>query len=237
MDASPTLYIALAAGVLSAGLYVFDDEDRGDLNIASYLLLAAAPAVYLLSLSWDESFEAIAVVLAAVAAALTATRLLLATGRVSMLLPAGLLAVVAIGGAGAYVAVERPAVPSLRRAGSGGERLAETRALTASNGLDAPLQAAAGRTLRVAAATCSGREARVRFAWQPDAAAGEQWLDLSMVDGSFAAATYVSLGPLAPAAAEYVWTGAIDSQPRFWRVNTRTGSGWRPSESAAVTSC
>jgi len=241
INASPTLYMSAAAAVIFAGLYVVDEDDRGDLNIASYILLVAAPAVYALHFLVNESWQSFAVLLLSVALSLLGTRVLLAIARVSLLIPVTLFVALAAGSSGAYVLVERPDLSDLLPSPAELNLVAQTKGTGVATGLDLPesngASYAAGAVMRFAAASCSGSEARVLFSWRPESGALEQWLDVSSADGGFATGSFVGLGPLTPDSTEYTWTGAAGSQPRFWRINTLTRDGWRPSEMARVTTC
>jgi hypothetical protein len=91
--------------------------------------------------------------------------------------------------------------------------------------LDQPIQACGGQAGVVNAT----------FKWKTPVPPGSvQWLDLSLVDNGFAPGTFVSAGPLDPAATTFGWTGLQAGVAHFWRVNTLTSTGWQPSSPGSL---
>jgi hypothetical protein len=83
---------------------------------------------------------------------------------------------------------------------------------------------------------CGGQQGTVdeTFRWNTSAPLGSvQWLDLSLVDNGFAPGTFVSAGPLDPAATSFAWTELRSGLTHYWRVNTLTPTGWQPSSTGS----
>jgi hypothetical protein len=70
------------------------------------------------------------------------------------------------------------------------------------------------------------------FAWTARTA-GEQWIDLSVAGGAFAAGTYRGHGPVASGVSSYEVAGLARDVTYHWRVNTRTPGGWVSSGPAS----
>jgi hypothetical protein len=72
------------------------------------------------------------------------------------------------------------------------------------------------------------------FRWSASAPLGSvQWLDLSLVDNAFAPGSFLSAGPLDPAATSFTWRGLRSGLSHYWRVNTLTPTGWQPSSTGS----
>jgi hypothetical protein len=93
----------------------------------------------------------------------------------------------------------------------------------------------AAASLGFPTATC-GASTNVTFWWGPNRA-GNQWLDLSLVDNNFAAGTFVGAGPIGPEAGSFNWNGLTPGLPHFWRVNTLTAEGWTTSFTGTFVAC
>ncbi|HLF78111.1 MAG TPA: class F sortase [Dehalococcoidia bacterium] len=102
--------------------------------------------------------------------------------------------------------------------------------------LPQPVQAA-GATLSLPSATCSGSNATVSFAWTPPAGATETWIDLSTLDNGFVGGSYQTVGPLSGTASSYTWPGLKTYQPYFWRVGSKLPSGPVASETGVFVVC
>jgi hypothetical protein len=93
----------------------------------------------------------------------------------------------------------------------------------------------AGASLGFPTATC-GASANVTFWWGPNRA-GNQFLDLSLVDNNFAAGTFVNAGPIGPDAGSFSWNGLTPGLPHYWRINTLTANGWVTSFTGTFVAC
>jgi hypothetical protein len=78
---------------------------------------------------------------------------------------------------------------------------------------------------------CTDNKISVAFAWQlSDTTAKEQWVDLSMTNGDFAAGAFSSNGPLSGQATSFVWTGIQPSTVYYSRINRLLPDGtWETS--------
>jgi hypothetical protein len=71
----------------------------------------------------------------------------------------------------------------------------------------------------------------VNFLWSPINPGGiVQWLDLSTNDNGFEPGTFISMGPLSPQAHFQLWQNLLPGVIHYYRLNTLTADGWRPSE-------
>jgi hypothetical protein len=99
-----------------------------------------------------------------------------------------------------------------------------------------PHAQAAPASLGIPDVTCSATGASVNFRWAPAAGASEQWLDVSTRNDNFAG-TILSAGPLDAT----VTTQRVDeirsNTSHYWRVNSRTASGWEASTTSTFVPC
>ena len=84
--------------------------------------------------------------------------------------------------------------------------------------------------------TCTASGARVTFRWTPAADAIEQWLDVSTRNDNFAG-IILSAGPLDATATSQRVDEIRVNTPHYWRVNSRTASGWETSVTATFVPC
>jgi hypothetical protein len=89
-----------------------------------------------------------------------------------------------------------------------------------------------GAALAPVETVCVGSTtATIAFAWAPLAPGGEQWLDITIFDNGFAPGSFISAGPLSPAASSFIWSRIEPNVVHYYRLNTLTPWGWAPSES------
>ena len=80
--------------------------------------------------------------------------------------------------------------------------------------------------------------ATVHFRWAPSSLPSYgQWLDLSVIDNSFAPGTFSAAGPLAPDADSYSWGGIQTNTWHVFRVNALTDQGWQSSQVGSFVAC
>jgi len=95
---------------------------------------------------------------------------------------------------------------------------------------------AAGAILSFPNVVCSGAGAQITFDWLPVDGAIEQWLDVSVGDNGFLPATYTAT-QLSGSQSSYTMAAINPHYPHFWRVNTRTATGWQVSTTGIFTPC
>ncbi len=95
---------------------------------------------------------------------------------------------------------------------------------------------AAGAVLSFPTVTCSGASAQVTYDWLPVEGALEQWIDVSASDNGFAPGSYSST-QLSGSASSHAAAALDPHWPHFWRVNTRTATGWAVSVTSTFTPC
>jgi hypothetical protein len=96
--------------------------------------------------------------------------------------------------------------------------------------------AASAAVLDFPNAQCSGG-ASATFSWQPGADALEVWLDVSEGNEGFAPGSFAAAGPFAGSVNAYTWSALKAGAVYFARVNTRSATGWLPSETLAFVPC
>src|SRR5258708_320193 len=95
---------------------------------------------------------------------------------------------------------------------------------------------AAGATLSLPGATCSGSTASVNFSWAPVAGATQTFLDLSVQDGTFSSAGSTFFGyPVSGGSFNHpnLQAGAI----HWWRINSMVSGSWQTSAVNAFVPC
>jgi LPXTG-site transpeptidase (sortase) family protein len=83
----------------------------------------------------------------------------------------------------------------------------------------------------------SGGGASATFSWQPGDEAVEVWLDISEGNEAFAAGSFAAAGPFLPGVRSYTWTALKPGAVYFARINSRSASGWLPSQTLAFVPC
>jgi hypothetical protein len=94
-------------------------------------------------------------------------------------------------------------------------------------------------TLGTPVVQCGGAFANVTFPWTPGpAGADSQFVDLSTFNNNFAPFSFISWGPLSPAANSIQWLGLTPGQQHFWRVSAGVpGLGWVFSRTGTFAPC
>jgi len=84
---------------------------------------------------------------------------------------------------------------------------------------------------------CGAGKVNVTLTWQGnDTSAQQQWIDLSTSDNGWAAGSFISAGPLAGPATQYVWNGLTPSTLHYVRVNQQLADGsWDASSAFSFT--
>ncbi|HWC29218.1 MAG TPA: hypothetical protein VG845_03955, partial [Dehalococcoidia bacterium] len=95
---------------------------------------------------------------------------------------------------------------------------------------------AAGAFLSFPTSECGGGAAQVHYEWLPVAGAVEQWIEITTSDNGFSAGTYSSTR-LSANDSTFTAAAADPHWPHFWRINTRTASGWEISVVNSFTPC
>jgi hypothetical protein len=95
---------------------------------------------------------------------------------------------------------------------------------------------AAGAVLSFPSSACEGRSAQVSYSWLPVGGALEQWIEVSTSDNGFVPGSFSST-QLSASASDFTAAAANPHWPHFWRINTRTVSGWQASLIGNFTPC
>jgi hypothetical protein len=84
---------------------------------------------------------------------------------------------------------------------------------------------------------CNGGKADVTYTWS--ATAQQVWLDISTMNNSWKAGTFISAGPFDTKTTSYTWTGLAPGKQHYFRINQQLATGrWEGSATAPFfTSC
>ena len=96
--------------------------------------------------------------------------------------------------------------------------------------------AASAAVLDFPNAAC-GSDLSVSFTWRPADGAKEAWLDISTEDAGFAPGSFQGSGPFGGSTSSFTLTNLKAETPYLARLNSRTPSGWTPSEIVAFVPC
>jgi hypothetical protein len=98
-----------------------------------------------------------------------------------------------------------------------------------------PSRAEAGANQLFATQYCEGGRVKVIFNWTGgNAAALEQWLDLSIFDNGWRDGSFIFIGPLPGSLATFTWEGLTPGMQHYLRINQQLPNySWDPSQTFA----
>jgi hypothetical protein len=84
---------------------------------------------------------------------------------------------------------------------------------------------------------CTSAAGSATFSWRAGEGATSHWVDLSVLDDTFAPGTFAGYGPLGADQTSLRWDGLEPGTVYFWRVNASTPAGWFASSSGSFVAC